>query len=164
MSLEKAIQENTAAMLKLAESNEALAAMFISNNKVTEIANSISESDQPTEEQLIETLDKIKESTTEKKKAPAKPKEEPKAEVKAEVKAKEEPKEEPEASKVTGDDLRKVAGKCIAEGKKAEFKAVLTQFDAANITVFEKDENSDMAGMLAALEEVAGCKLAEIAD
>lgn len=145
MSLEKAIQENTAAMLKLAESNIILADSFTGET----------------------TKPKVEEKTTKpevkKDKKPSTKKEKPEPQVEDEPKAPAEEAGETK-SEVTGDDLRKVAGKLVEDGKKADFQAVLKQFGAKNITLFEKEEGADLAGMLAALEEVAGCKLAEIAD
>lgn len=153
MSLEKAIQENTAAIIQLVESNTKLVEFLAGGGAPTKPKAEGGKS-----EKFADKVEKFAAKSAEQIAQYKEETEKPKAEEK-----KPEPKA-PKASKITGDDLRKVAGKCIAEGKKAEFKAVLTQFETANITVFVKDENSDMSGMLAALEEVAGCKLAEIAD
>lgn len=68
-----------------------------------------------------------------------------------------------EASKATGDDCRKVAGELIVRKSKVEFRAVLDGFGIRNITVHERD-GGDFDELLAALEEAAGVKLAEIAD
>tara|TARA_R110002020_G_scaffold472424_1_gene700409 strand:+ start:7165 stop:7617 length:453 start_codon:yes stop_codon:yes gene_type:complete len=71
--------------------------------------------------------------------------------------------DEPEAPTVSVDDLRKVAGKLVEDGKKADFAKVLKSFEAKNLTIFS-NEGGDMQAMLEALEAEAGCKLAEIAD
>ncbi len=105
-------------------------------------------------------------SAPKKDKAPAKDK--TKADETPATEAKDEPepkKETPKADtkEVTGDDCRKVAGKLIEDGEKAAFQAVLKQFKTKSITAFEKEEG-DLAAMLSALEDKAGCKLDEIPD
>ena len=124
--------------MKLAESNIVLADTF-TRGTTTQVA--------------IAKPEEKKETTVQKKKRLKK----------EEAEATEPEPKEVTKTEVSADDLRKVAGKLVEDGKKADFQAVLKQFETKNITLFEKD-GGDLAEMLEALENQAGCKLAEIAD
>ncbi len=142
--IEKAINENTAALLDLAASNRELAAAM---------------KGQP----VTATLEETKEAPAKSKKD--KPKSEPKETKEDKKPAKTEEKEETtsDASEVTADDLRKVAGVLVENENKAGLQKVLKKFETKNITTFDK-EGGDLAEMLAALEAEAGVKLADITD
>lgn len=146
--IEKAIQENTAALLELAASNRELAEAMKQGQTVG--VSVIEHNTAPAKEEP--KADKPKSSKKDKEPA----KEEPKTEAKEETTS-------GDADEVSGDDLRKVAGHLIENGKKADLQEVLKTFKTKNITAFEK-EGGDKAAMLQALEDKAGVKLGEIAD
>ncbi len=139
--IEKAITENTAALLELAASNRELAAAYKGGQPVN----------------VNNKTEKVVEVTTKDK-----PESEPKETEEDKKPAKAEEKEET-TSEVTADDLRKVAGVLVENDNNAGFKKVLKAFETKNITAFDK-EDGDLAAMLAALEEEAGVKLEDIAD
>ncbi len=144
--IEKAINENTAALLELAASNRELAEAIKQGPSVSTLEATTS--DEPKKEAPA----KKPEGKTKKDKAPAKT----------------EKPEEKEATtsdegEVMADDLRKVAGHLVENENKAGLQKVLKKFETKNITAFDK-EGGDLAAMLAALEEEAGVKLGDIAD
>lgn len=150
--IEEAIKENTAALLELAASNRELAAAYKGGMVLSTVEETASEAPAKPDPKA------------DKPKSPKKTKEE-KTEAKNEAPAKTEEKEETtsDASEVTADDLRKVAGVLVENDQMADFQAVLKTFKTANITAFDK-EGGDKAAMLQALEDKAGVKLADIAD
>lgn len=149
--IEKAINENTAALLELAASNRELAEAIKQGPPVSTLEATTSD------ESKKEAPAKKPEGKTKKDKEPAKT-EKPEAE---------EPEEKEETTsdegEVTADDLRKVAGHLVENENKAGLQKVLKKFETKNITAFDK-EGGDLAAMLAALEEEAGVKLGDIAD
>lgn len=149
MSIEKAIQENTVALLDLAASNRELAEAMKQGQTATGTT--------PKEPAKKPEPKADKPKPSKKDKEPA---EKPEAEDKEEE---ETASDKSEAFEVTADDLRKVAGVLVENDNKAGLQKVLKKFEAKNITAFDK-EGGDLAAMLSALEEEAGVKLADITD